>query len=227
MMTILKKWTSHYFDLFWNKYYPPQILFSHRQRKRLKNNQFSLIPGNCIGGYLYHQLGLKFTSPTINLMIKNPDFIKMILNLEYYMSVTPLPYKSPEFPNVPCAKLDDIVLHFTHYSSAEEGIDAWLKRRERIDYDNLYIIISDIGLTDDDVKRLLSVKCKKLVLMTSKNYNFDFSLCIPDYNGMEHVGELLGKTIYGKWIFEKYFDFVGWINSDDSVAQHFYIGKNT
>ncbi|MCM1139748.1 MAG: DUF1919 domain-containing protein [Muribaculum sp.] len=204
---------------------PPQIIFRKKQRKRLKLNSISLLTGNCIGGYLYHQLGLQFNSPTINMMIKNPDFLKLILKPEYYMSVKPKPYQSQEFPEIPCAKLDDIVLHFTHYSSVEQGINAWCKRRERIDYENLYIIISDIGLDNDDIKKLSQVRCKKLVLMTCRKYNYDYCLYIPEYEGMEHVGQLLGKTLCGKWNFERYFDFVGWVNSNDPIAQHFYIGK--
>lgn len=61
--------------------------------------------------------------------------------------------------------------------------------------------------------------------MTSKDYGFDNCLYIPAYRGREHVGELLGKTLSGKWKFEKYFDFVGWVNSEDPKAQNFYIGK--
>lgn len=60
--------------------------------------------------------------------------------------------------------------------------------------------------------------------MTAKDYKYDCCLFIPAFKGMPHVGDLLGKTISGKWKFERYFDFVGWINSEDSKAQNFYIG---
>lgn len=158
------------------------------------------------------------------MMILNQDLKKLITNLDYYMSISPIPYTNPDFPNIPSALLGDIKLHFTHYQSFDEGRGAWEKRKIRINYDNLYIIISDIDLSDHDIEELSKVKCKKIVVMTSKKYDYDYCLHISDYNGMKHVGELLGKTISGKWKFEKYFDFVGWVNSDDPVAQHFYIG---
>lgn len=195
------------------------------QRRRLKNRQFSLLTGNCIGGYLYHQLGLPFTSPSINMMILNQHFKKLILNQDYYFGVTPTPYEDNDYPNVPAGLLDDIILHFTHYSTCEEGIAAWEKRKGRIDFDNLYIIISDIDLKEEDIRELANARCKKIVVLTSRKFEYSHCLYIPEFNGREHVGELLGKTISGKWRFEYYFDFVGWVNSDDKVAQHFYIGK--
>ncbi len=225
MLSIIKHKISHYLDVFYNKYYPPQVIFRNRQRKRLKNKKFTLLTGNCIGGYLYHQLGLGFTSPTINMMILNQDFKKLILNLDYYMKLTPTPCFDSRYPGVPSALLGDITLHFTHYSSSIAGIEAWEKRKRRIDFDNIYVIISDIDLSKNDIEDLCRVKCKKIVVMTSKDYGFDNCLYIPAYRGREHVGELLGKTLSGKWKFEKYFDFVGWVNSEDPKAQNFYIGK--
>lgn len=216
---------SHIVDVIYNKYYPPQILFRNRQRKRLQNREFSLLTGNCVGGYLYHQLGLQFTSPTINLMILNQDFKKMILNLKYYMSLTPVVYHDPSFPNVPSAIIDDVIIHFTHYDTADEGIRAWEKRKGRINYDNLYIIISDIDLSENDIIDLQSAECKKIVVMTSKNYNYEHCLFLPAYQGQKHVGELLRKTIAGKWQFEHFFDFVGWVNSDVKSAKEYYIGE--
>ena len=35
-------------------------------RFKLHNKEFSLIAPNCIGGIIYHRLGVEFKSPTIN-----------------------------------------------------------------------------------------------------------------------------------------------------------------
>lgn len=225
MTSRIKQRISHYLDVFYNKYYPLQVLFRNRQRRRLKNRNFSLLTGNCIGGYLYHQLGLRFTSPTINMMILNQDFKKLVMTPRKYMKLTPTPCTDPRYPTVPSAALGDIILHFTHYNTTEEGIAAWEKRKHRIDYDNLYVIISDIDLTRKDIEELQYAGCKKIVVMTSKDYGYNHCLYMPAYEGRERVGELLGKTLSGKWRFEKYFDFIGWVNSEDKKAQNFYIGK--
>lgn len=226
MLMKLKNRISHYIDVCYNKYYPPQLIFRNRQRKRLINKHFTLLTGNCIGGYLYHQLGLAFTSPTINMMILNQDFKKLILNPHYYFGLIPTPCEDPRYPGVPSALLGDIILHFTHYHSSAEGIAAWEKRKKRIDFDNLYVIISDIDLSPKDIAELQNVRCKKLVVMTSKEFGFDYCLFLPVFKGCRHVGELLGKTLSGKWIFEKYFDFVGWVNSADSKASNFFIDNS-
>lgn len=159
------------------------------------------------------------------MMILNQDFKKMIMNLDYYISLTPTPCVDSRYPSVPSALLGDIILHFTHYKSSEEGIEAWEKRKHRIDFDNIFIIISDIDLSENDIEELAAIRCRKIVVMTSKDYGFNHCLYLPIFKDKEHVGELLGKTMSGKWIFEKYFDFVGWVNSDDTKAQNFYIGK--
>ena len=46
---------------------------------------FSIICSSCIGGIIYHRLGLKFLTPTINLWFNQKDFIKFISNLQYYL----------------------------------------------------------------------------------------------------------------------------------------------
>lgn len=39
------------------------------RRLRLENSDITILSNNCIGGIIYHKLGLRFKSPTINLLI--------------------------------------------------------------------------------------------------------------------------------------------------------------
>lgn len=50
------------------------LLYKVYCRFRLKNKDFSIISRNCIGGVMYHDLGLKCTSPTVNLFFYPDDF---------------------------------------------------------------------------------------------------------------------------------------------------------
>ena len=50
-----------------------------------KNNDLTLIARDCIGGTLYHQLGLRFLSPTINLFFTPEDFNYFCLDLKSYI----------------------------------------------------------------------------------------------------------------------------------------------
>ena len=45
-------------------------------RKRLKNQDFTILCSNCIGGTIYHRLGLQFRSPTVNLWMHQRDFLQ-------------------------------------------------------------------------------------------------------------------------------------------------------
>lgn len=45
-------------------------------KNNIKNKDFTIFSSNCTGGVLYHDLGLEFLSPTINLYMNCEDFIK-------------------------------------------------------------------------------------------------------------------------------------------------------
>lgn len=62
-----------------NKRYEMQI------RRRLKNDNFSILCSNCIGGVIYHRLGKQFLSPTINMWFCQGEFLKFVENLPEYL----------------------------------------------------------------------------------------------------------------------------------------------
>ena len=56
-------------------------------RFKLHNKDFSLITPNCIGGIIYHRLGVEFKSPTINLLFPDKkQYLRFVLNLPQYLS---------------------------------------------------------------------------------------------------------------------------------------------
>ena len=55
------------------------------KRTRLKNSCPTIISRNCVGGIIYHDLGLKFNSPTINLSMSNDDYIKFVEHLDSFV----------------------------------------------------------------------------------------------------------------------------------------------
>ena len=199
-------------DILYNKYYPLTLLNKWRARRRNHKTHFTILCGNCIGGYMYHQLGVPFQSPTINLMMHQPALFKLVNNLDFY--------RRGEFvPIVGGGRLNDIDIYFTHYATFEDGREAWNKRFARINRDEIFIIASDRdGLTDEMISNYANVACKKLVIFTSRHYDLPYCFCVKDL-----VGNILKKTVWGKWYFETVFDWVGWLNSDDAVAEHFRI----
>ncbi|MFZ1235840.1 MAG: DUF1919 domain-containing protein [Prevotella sp.] len=218
-MNFLKQRLYHYFDVFYNKYYPLSILNRLNNRKRNNQKELSILCGNCIGGYMYYQLGVRFDSPTVNLVITN--MYKYIMNLNHYCNCKL--ENTGEFVDggIPVARLDDIRIVLTHYKTFEEGKKYWEKRVPRIHKDNMYVIEFDISLDEEKIKNYGSLKCRKLIIFTSKKYDYPYCFQVKEFSGLDHVGNILGKTLLGKWKFEKYFDWVGWLNSVDPIAEHF------
>lgn len=140
-------------------------LFYKILRKRIKNKDFSILCNCCIAGTLYHNLKMRFLSPTINLSIDNKFFIKFIKNLKYYLSLD-LVEDTDCSDSCPIGCLDDIKIVFRHYKSFKEAKDSWERRKTRINFSNIYIVMRDLeedNISVDDANDLANY-CKNLVI---------------------------------------------------------------
>jgi len=103
---------------------------------------------------LYHDLGLKFNSPTINTLIYGDEFIEFINNLKEYMNCE-LVYDEPskEYPIGILSSIDkkSIHIHFLHNNTFEEAKSNWDRRKGRIDYNNLFIIYEHFNKFDNSI----------------------------------------------------------------------------
>ena len=199
-------------------------------QKNLKNTEFTLLCPNCIGGLIYHRLGERFNSPTIDLTIDTVDFCNFLEYLDYYIE-QPV-YQSDSLENgTPVGiikgneNIPDIKIFFTHYHTFEEGKSKWEQRKTRIIKDNMYVILYDIeNLTEENPdkagfineKSLLqfeNFKCNNKVLLTrNKNNSKPYAHYIePNYNGPFPL-VYLNRDITGLMPYEKKFDFVSFIN---------------
>lgn len=123
-------------------------------------------------------LKMPFQSPTINLFIEDEDFVKLVENPKYYFSIEPVPYIEQYIEPMdstikyPLIKVGDIVIHCRHYENCKEAIEAWDRRRKRIDYDNIYIIATDWNLHNKEglIDRIEESNYPK-VIFTYKRYN--------------------------------------------------------
>ena len=198
-----------------------------RNRCRLKNKDFTILSSNCTGGIIYHELGLKFLSPTINLAIHSDQFVDFLENLHEYLKMK-LVFIEDNSKSYPVAKLnDEITIYFIHYKSREEAEQKWEDRKQRINFNNLYIITNDRnGITHEDMLRLENISCKNSVMFSAHHYDdCPHVLFLPEFEGCEHVGGN-GTNINrwnGKRVFENYFDFVSFLNSDRTPVKEFYI----
>lgn len=148
-----------------------------RNSKKIKNNDITLISQNCLGGVIYHDFGMPLNSPTINMFIEDENFVKLVENIEHYLSITPQPvcdrYIDPIDPSIiyPKIRIDDIELCCLHYNDCNDAIDAWERRKARVNLNNIVVIANSWNLHDnlDLIKRVCSTKYKT-VCFCDKEY---------------------------------------------------------
>lgn len=188
--------------------------FNLKCQRRIKTNNFSIICPNCIGGIIYHRLGMNFLSPTINLFQYPSDFMKFILDYKKYLSYD-LEFVSSN-RNYPVAKLNDIFLYFNHYKTEKEAKDAWYRRLARINWNNIVIIMYEReNTTREQLISLRNVPCKKLIVLTEHTENLDIEYLkyIKRTKGNpENSQVFLDRDFFGIHTFEKQWDFVDWLN---------------
>lgn len=196
-----------------------KILINYPNRCKLKNQKPSIIASNCNGGIIYHDLGIKFYSPTINLFFYPKDYIKFISNLKYYLSlsITP-PDKNTNVSlknTYPIGLLGDIEIHFLHYKSLEEATMKWKERSKRVNYDNLFFIMTDRdGCTYKDIERFNKLPYKNKVIFTSKLYpEFKSAFFIKDFYDKKEVGILSSFKRKSIKRYIDYFDYVTFLNN--------------
>ncbi len=190
--------------------------YEKRLKKDLNNADFSIICSNCIGGFIYHRLGMKFLSPTINCFIEPSDFIRFCDNLKYYLSLD-LKFIESGKP-YPVAKLDDITVFFNHSDNAKDANEMWTKRKTRVNYDNLYVILynryskDETPLTKEEILMAGKIKCNNLIVLSDIPYpDIPYVLYIPKSDS--DLGSLyFDSDKYGIKTYEKKFDYIGFLS---------------
>lgn len=182
-------------------------------RKKFKGDAYSIICSNCIGGIINNRVGQPQNSPTFNLWIPQAEFIKFVQNIHYYMEQN-LVFVETSF-HYPVAMLDDIHVYFLHYATEKQAKDGWEKRKKRIVWDNLFVIMYEDKVTREQLLQLNSVQCKKLIVLTGKKDNLDLPFMKyieKDRHGRENDYVFLDTDFFGRMTFEKQWDFVSWLN---------------
>jgi uncharacterized protein (DUF1919 family) len=187
-------------------------------KKHLKNKDFTILCSNCIGGVISHDLGLPFLSPTVNLYIQPHDFIKLLDRLPHYLEQD---FKEIDSPyGYPMGILEDIVFYFKHYATFDEAVAKWHERKKRINYDNLFIMMTDrFFLSYSDALTYDNLPYDNKILLMSNKKNWPEVKCaIPlrhwndDRTGS--VGVITDTvSAFGKHMYQQSgFDYLSWLN---------------
>lgn len=115
----------------------------------------------------------------------------------------------------PVGCLGDITLHFMHYSSATEAEQAWNRRKARINWDNLFVLMSDRdGCTEEMLREFDALPYRNKVVFTHVPMpHIQSAVYIPGFEKDAEVGncDAFVNGYSGKKYFD-YFDYVKWFN---------------
>lgn len=171
-------------------------LVIRRIRRQIPDHGFTVLSQNCIGGVLYHDLGAPFLSPTINLYIPEPGFVRLALDPARYMR---LPLHMSMGESWPVGMLGDVRIEFMHYASCEEAEAAWARRAERIRYDRIAIVGTDRDGFDDEAFALWQTIPHPKVLFTANSAyaQHEDSVYLPRFSENGAIADLIpGRAFY-------------------------------
>lgn len=199
--------------------------YCRKRRKNLQNRDFTIISNNCCGGVIYHNLGLQFNTPTVNLSIGSDDFFLFLENLEEalradvsedFVDGVSYPVGRIQLKNGRCIRL-----FFKHYQTFDEAAEKWYERRSRVRLDNLYVLMEMARQTNEDLlKRFFSLPVgnkfalvdkafpeytKTQVLNFYEKYSVESNATIMNYRK--------GLLTYKRYLDD--FDYVKWLNSKE------------
>lgn len=183
-------------------------------RARLKNRDFSLFSSNCNGACMCHDLGLAFRSPFVNLWMTAPDFVKLMGAPQDYLAESLDFLEETEYP-YPVARLKDVRLYFEHYKTRDEAQQAWNRRKNRIQWDKLFVLMTDRdGCTEEVLRAFDALPYRNKVVFTHvPRPDIASAVYIPGFEKDEQVGvcsEFKNSWSGKKWY--DHFDYVTWFN---------------
>lgn len=175
-------------------------------------------------------LGMKFSSPTINMFIEDENFVKLVNNPKHYFEQIPIPvtekYIDPVNSEIeyPIIAIDDIKVCCLHYRNCSEAIQAWIKRCKRVNYDNIYIIGNSWNMHENKMYLdKIDGVTYPIVIFTDRKYNLKNEIILPNKKYFKDERGVMRPdlTAYSESKirernFEEIFDFVGWLNSGGS-----------
>lgn len=185
---------------------------NQQNRQRLINKEMTIISSNCIGGFILHDLNIRFNSPFVNLYLTPDNFIRYLQNIEFYQHQL-LTFRQTD-KSYPVGQLADVEIHFMHYKNEHEARQKWQQRTQRMQLDNLFIIMTDRdNCTKEHLRQFDQLPFKHKIVFTHKPYpEIKSSVYISDFEHNEMVGDLFKYTgLNGKRYYDQ-FDYVNWFN---------------
>lgn len=179
----------------------------------------TIVSNNCAGAYIYHDLGMRFDSPTINLQILPSEFPRFCRDFEFYMSLELDEYTrrtkqhADEIfshlygnnPYFPVGLLGDICILFQHYKTFQEAKGKWEERKKRIDYSHIGFVFVLERERKEAAKAFGNLNLPNSVLFT-RAFDVDVPIEHHEYHIPEGAEYLGVNPETGRRYFEADFD---------------------
>lgn len=170
----------------------------------------SIIANNCHGGLISKSYGMPFYSPTVNLQVLPEEFPKFCANLKHYMDAELVEYKELSDAHktycehmfgytpmeYPMGLVDDVLIVFQHSDDFGTAKDEWDRRKERVDYSQVYYLFHANNIKYmDAVKEFLALDLPHSAVVTENwgiegAHRFDVPdglTCFHPYNGKRMI----------------------------------------
>ncbi len=193
-------------------------LYLALKRTKLKNKTPSVLASNCNGAMILHDMKCRYNSPTVNLYIEAEDYLKFLKDPGRYLNKKPVKIDS-DLP-FPVGKIDDISIYFMHYNTFAEAESKWTERSKRVDFNNLFIMMTDKnGCTYEHIAEFDALPYKNKVIFTHKPYpEFKSVFYIKEFENDGEVGILSDDKpgfFKRRWLDD--FDYVRWFNCGEII----------
>jgi uncharacterized protein (DUF1919 family) len=206
---------------------PIHVLRTAILKRQLKTVNFTIISSNCWGAEAYKELNLQYSTPFVGMFMFAPCYIKMLKDLKSYMvkDLDFIDISRYEEANITRKKKaypigllgGNVEIHFLHYSNAQEASAKWIRRKERINWENLFVEFSDRdNFTTELLEEFEKLPFPNKICFTSLYYpQFRTTVWIKESEGSPSVMD--GIELYKAC--KKYFNLIGWLNGGSGVRQ--------
>lgn len=205
-----------------NKVYLP--LTKNLRRKKLKDNNFTIISNNCWGGTVYESYGIKKLSPTVGMFIMPEDYLKFVADLDYYLK-QPLEFIDPDdskwreilqeksnWKTYLIGRIGDIELQMLHHHNEDVARRKWESRIKRVNKNRLIFKFNDQnGATREQIERFMELPLEhKLCFVATQECKVNDDVIFIKQPRKYSEGVKASREPFGK---SRYIDLTKYINN--------------
>ncbi len=169
---------------------PSHVFYTHnfdiKKYLTLRESRISIISNFCNAGLIYEELGMEFLSPTIKMSCVGMQYIEFLKDMRKYLERSMQPRIDRVIENgiedfVPKGYIQDsdIEWSFPHSANAIENVDNWNKRRKRVNFDNIAVIMTIFS--DEEAVEFSKIPIRKKIGFYYRELNLDSICYIPGW----------------------------------------------